>query len=1475
MLFGKGIMFYLFAALLAVSNGFVADWFDSNEETDNVIVCANAIEQFEAQGEENRFLNEDGNLIKVFEFDIANGDLQLVVDTLGLDLDVVNDQEQIIEIIEAIVFQGTCMPAQFDIINTDGQVINENIEDVTNKWMEFIVLNNDVDLTFFEAAKLVAQENTPIPFTGFVTNFAIASTVDVKLAKGPGVFCIDDQQCSGIRLEQRAGDLAARTCLNQNESGSVQVCNDYVARFTLTWLLFFIMASYGILILWALYWTIPYLRKKFKGGKGGSRGKKGKPMMNPADQVLVNTLAAQCAASENMLLMATDFVKQAKGMASVKSVEAQTESRIMIYVCEYFQAVASVVVALTHQYLEEKLFTEGAQFNMHDPTTRALQLEILNYIRTRIQLSFNSDSMTEKSLIRLAEAYAILKKVSEAMVFVGFTVDRQFEDSLGNLRTPKVEFTENSFFMSGIWKSTASMAGLEQYNNMEVCVTVSGADTRGLQSVEADKFLTGKQKQAKNFDANILMTSNTVGNSFSYNAAFTDNNNEGIQYFARTFWGPEIAAMQAESRKWGENNGGLESFLDRERVEREGRAQPMVKQGSKPKRRRKKKKKKEEYTEDNDVATEYTDAESETSWTVDDSNTYVFNVQAVAAHGLGIAGKPNVPFDKPGEEKANEGSKIYRMFETYFPNYAEWPKFYTFFFVIMPIVILIPWLAKIGQGAKAIDIDGNVNFKARPAGFGTSYLGVPAYYFLDAEIPDENTFVRLVSTDNVDVGVVRFEEEFADPVDLDAAAIGLGLNEGADLNGIDPFGVDNGRIWIRNIDTLEFFRNDWDGGDNRRPEIFLGEVQAGILVQPNADDLAGIRNQQKAQEVTTMFVYGLMHTGAYFFGMVPLTLIRESLEILARRFSVIRQVYPMSQWRELHMSMGLAGILFVVFGSTFFLITQLISIGKGTPFAGLGGDPEIAVFFNFTQNVLYIRQVLLPAVPLLLLMKYASRGPPRLMRKYAPKFITMNYWEICYFLHYFTALTAIIVLVIYRAQVFYWMGATWGIVWGGNKVVRILRTRRATIQQADLISYTVEDTRNNAKKRSDVLRITLNVPSSFPSSARGQACWITCPEIDFVAHPFTLARTPTETEKVIMFHIAVRYLPGDDVMSFAKPESAPAPKATEAPPADPSELPTGWKAAVDPSSGQTYYYNSAEQRTTWTRPKASGGDAFFDGVRGITSRLSANFLRGNSSARFGPDIVKDKDYDPANTRQFVVRERATWTQKFASLARKLQNLDPQLRSNAMKNHPIYVSAPLGTSMDDAIKPDVPGSIIITTQNGLPAAESSVRWLLLQEKSKRPIFHFFVSVVREVNDALAVCEMLREAMAESVVRGHLNVDGLSKHAHIADWLGIYLHLTRRTAKTIVGDREMLFRALNPPQVQIDEKSLEIIDNFIKSRIMPGRLPFDRFLTRTQQMVRKRSGDDRMVVAYCGSYKVANSLRSACRKLHNVHFDGEYI
>jgi len=314
-------------------------------------------------------------------------------------------------------------------------------------------------------------------------------------------------------------------------------------------------------------------------------------------------------------------------------------------------------------------------------------------------------------------------------------------------------------------------------------------------------------------------------------------------------------------------------------------------------------------------------------------------------------------------------------------------------------------------------------------------------------------------------------------------------------------------------------------------------------------------------------------------------------------------------------------------------------------------------------------------------------------------------------------------------------------------------------------------------------------------------------------------------------------------------------------------LPPGWKTAMDPESGQTYYYNSAMRRTTWNRPQETG----FDKLRALTGRFSTNIMNRNSTS-----TALDLTATSAGVRGAANTSRATWTQKMAKLGEKITSMDPDLRRNANKDYPIYVSAPLGTSMDDSLIPSLPGSVIISTQNGLPAAESSVRWLLAQPKENRPKFHFFVSVSREVNDALSVLETLRDSMIEAVKKGHISIDGLNpRHSHMADWLGVYINLSRRRPDQIEGDRDMLLRSMNPPSTQISRAKLDMIETWLRNRIQPGRLKFDRFLKRVSEMVKKRTGEDRVAVGYCGSSKVAYAIRKAAAEVKNMSFDGEYI
>lgn len=1369
--------------------------------------------------------------------------------------------ETVLPPITAVFFEGMM---RRDSVRFNGIPQTQRTQDIANAVFAAVQINNDANAEIGAILNQIANAqlaNVVVGNDNDLASMAIEAITNIQTPLTPSVFCLEDAQCLGVREERVVvpGGLGEHVCFLQADVAGLETneCNDFVAFFTLRWLAFVIGLTYGIITLWAIYMYYPTVKNKLCGGnKKAQRASSAKADYSEQDQIIINTLATQCASAENLLFQATDMLKQAKNLQSILSVEAKRESRIMILTCEYFQAACSIMVALTHDYIDRKTFTPGQTWNVADPGTRALQLEVLNYARERLQLAFQSDALTEKSLLRIAEAYAVLKKVTDSLVLVGFSCDREVDNSLGTLKTPFVELTENAFYLAGTYRAMSNIPGADAYNGKKVCVIMENADPRDATPMAADAYLSNQQRDSKVYDPGFqTVKGGKTGKCLTYNSINSGQTGDGLQFFVRTFWGPEIAAIQQEASSWLTSDGGLERWLERERMERESRAGPVLKRGPKKKRKKHNKKKKKGYADVDETATEISEYTEASGWSVDSSNNYVYNVQSIVNQGLGIAGKPGLPYDKPGEKTVHKGSKLYQLFEEYFPNCAEWPKFYTLVFVVVPLAVFTPMIVQIGLGTESIDIDNNFAFKARVAGFGTSFLGVPAYYFLDGFVPEV--------ADLVGPGV--------NEVDLSDAGRQVILTG---LANVDPFN-NGGELFISNIQAATMFAVDFNGSSNRVPNDFIAEIQAGILHQTNVGELDGIRNQQLAQEVTTLFVYGLMHNAGYFFSMVPLTLIRESLELISRRLPIIRSIWPLSIWRELHMAMGLSGIYYVVFGATFFLVASLIGIGKSTPFGGAAGDPNIPVFFNMIDNVLYIRQLLLPFVPFLLLLKYAAQGPPNWMLRYCPTVITKNYWEICYALHYITAMAAIIILVIYRAQVFYWMGATWGLVWGGNKVLRILRTRRTTIKQTNLISYTVEDKRNNAKKRSDVLRIMLNVPSSFPASARGQACWLTCPYVDYVAHPFTLAKSPSENDHTIMFHIAVRYLPGDDIISGARPDtqSASKPITPIAPPANPNELPPGWKSAVDPESNQTYYYNSAEKRTTWNRPKATAVDKLFDGVRGITSRMSANFLRGGST-RLGQ--VNLNDNTARGDRAFTLSNRATWTQKFANLAQKLSTMDPDLRRNAVKDFPVYVSAPLGTSMDDCLLPSLPGSIIITTQNGLPAAESSVRWLLKQGSSQRPKFHFFVNVSRDVNDALSVVETLRDAMCDSVASGHLDIDGLSgKHAHMVDWLGVYINLTRRQPSTIQGDREMIMASLNPPAAPVTERQLALINDYIKNRVKPGRLPFDRFLARTQQMVMKRTGLDNLAVGYCGSSVVAHTLRSACRSLQRVKFDGEYI
>ena len=1254
------------------------------------------------------------------------------------------------------------------------------------------------------------------------------------LAKSPSQFCLIDQQCKANRLE--AFDVSFdRKCLEAADGPNF--CDPFVPEFCLIWLTVFIFLVWFIIICWFVYMIlIPFCKRRCGRGKVEAKAQTGP--LSRQDQLMLNTLASQCATAENLLYRATEVMAYAKRQETVVTVEARREAKLLRVTAQYFQTLAAVTTLLAHKYLDRKTQRgERLEGTSDDAYVRALQLEILRYVKSRLQLAMDAEPFSEESLLRIAEAYAILKKVMSNVSVVGFDWGDE-KDRLRYISTPQPEIDENAFFINGTYASD-DRRGAKNLEGREVCVTVAGADTAGIKTnLPADYFMTNARFDVWNFNQENKTVDKTRGEALVYNFNNAGTVGDTLQHFARQIWRQEIYTIQELAQKdWLRNKDGLERFLERERFDLEDSVKPYLKRNKGGRRGRR--------NDDDDVLTQYSD---ETGYTVNSKGVgRVLHADTVINMGLSVAGQPGIPYDSKGGD-ASVGRTRWQRFAAYAPNFAEWPKFHCLIFIIMPITIAAAMLSKIGQGSTAIDVDGNVDFNARfPAGYGTSFLGVPNYYFLDGFIPPEENLVTISGNDDVALQNTIFA----------AAKITLGAAS-------DPF-PENGQVYISNVDAQKNFE-DFNGVFGRQPDFHLAEIQAGIISQQNSVELLTVREQQEAQKVFAVLIYTFMHIGVWFFAILPLTLCRESWEILARRFTCIRSVIPIALWRELHMAVGLCMITYVTIGATIYVLMCLIAISRKTPFAGFSGDPNIADFFDLDANVLYLRMLLLPPLPLLLLMKYADRGPPRFMVKYFPVFITKWYYEMCYFFHFVVAVTATVMLVLYRPQVFYWVGASWGFGYGLNKIIRIVRTKKTTINNAELISYTVEDKRNNGKKKTQVLRLSLNVPKSFPNSSRGQAVWIMAPHIDKIAHPFTIAKVPdvSKNDQTITLHIGIKYMPGDDIISYPKPENG-APsgmKEQQMVPADNGELPAGWKQATDPESGRTYYYNSAFQRTTWTRPKATN-------FRALTTRFSTAMGYRGSTDLTG--TVGD-----TNVRGITITRKSTWTQKMAAFTETIKSLDSDLRENKLKEYPIYVSAPLGTSFDDVLQPNLPGSVIIVTQNGLPAAEASVRWLLSKRKKDRPKYFYFVSVSRHFNDALTILETLRNSIAEAVETRNLNMDSLDPvHSHMCDWLGVSINLTQRKGEKIRGDRDVLMNSLNPPTAKISDQQLRVIEEWLKHRVNPGRLAFGRYLKRVQQQVKSRTGSDRVAVGYCGSGKVAGSIRAAVRDIKNMTFDGEYI
>ena len=69
----------------------------------------------------------------------------------------------------------------------------------------------------------------------------------------------------------------------------------------------------------------------------------------------------------------------------------------------------------------------------------------------------------------------------------------------------------------------------------------------------------------------------------------------------------------------------------------------------------------------------------------------------------------------------------------------------------------------------------------------------------------------------------------------------------------------------------------------------------------------------------------------------------------------------------------------------------------------------------------------------------------------------------------------------------------------------------------------------------------------------------------------------------------------------APEEEAPTPAADTPGAATPgaAELPPGWQAVVDPTSGRTYYINSSTRETKWDMPKANQSEGLPPGWQAV------------------------------------------------------------------------------------------------------------------------------------------------------------------------------------------------------------------------------------------------------------------------------------
>mmetsp|Transcript_9227 Transcript_9227/g.10630 ORF Transcript_9227/g.10630 Transcript_9227/m.10630 type:complete len:1359 (-) Transcript_9227:1342-5418(-) len=1231
------------------------------------------------------------------------------------------------------------------------------------------------------------RDSTPVLSSILVTN--------ERLSLGPGMFCLNNSQCASSRKDDRT---ASTVCTELNGNGPQ--CNNDVALGNLRWLFVVLSIIFVIAILRYVY----NHRKNIAFMDIGLTKVPRQEKPNRETQTIINTLASQCASAETLLFNAVKIDRMIKRQEKLLTIEARREYRLFRLVAEYFAGVTASMVILTHDFLHQQQLGVVLDADDDKPCLRALQIKILQYVAERIHLALASDPYTEASLTRIVEAYIILKKISANLCFVGLIADEEAEF---NFEERNICVDESFYDLS------TNLPDLGQ-----ICIASEDAESEQTEYKVIPASLYLKQAGTKKTKTYSLFERGVVhddGYAFYYN--FIDSGSEGnpIQSFVRYFWEASILEHIEMVDSWVKDEDELTAFVNKEEKERMARIKETI--GA-------------EISDDNQ------------SVYFVPKDTTVHNVKSLLKQGLSVAGQPNMPFVM--EEAYDGGFNARSKFSDYFPNAARWPRFYTLIFVLLPISIFSSMLSKINKGSAAIDKDGNPEFKARIAGFGRSFLGVPAYYFLDGFIP---TVEDLVFSNDSEVPRI--------------------LNSLSDTN---PFNTVEGNLFISNNDTQRMFEVDFDGDKGREPDIFVGEIQAGILAQADSQSLQDVRDRQSMQKIITPILYSCMHTGAYFLAILPITMCRESLEII-NLYLPIGKIFPIGLSRDLHISIGTASLSFVFLGASIFVVMLLNSMGIYTPFSGFSGDPNTPQFNDFSKNVLFLRQVLLPLLPFLFVLKNVRKGPSKFLKSIAPKFIHKWYFEINYVAHLLISVFALLMLVIYRPQVFYWVGGSWSFTYLGNKFIRLVRTRRAYIHDSQFISYIVEDRRELTKQRFDVLRLQLKVSKDFPKTSRGQAVWVTVPSLDLFSHPFTLAKGPSEDDNTITLHIGIQYMPGDDIVFLEKPDS---PRSTSLTMNTikrkfkfTAELPRGWYAREDPETEEIYYYNPILNKSQWERPHESREQS--RNWNRLTGRWSLK-----AAKRAILDVESEFQIMENNVRGTAVTKQTTWTQKLANLAERLAKMDPETGKNASRDYPVYVSSPVGNSLESCLDPALAGSIVVTTNHGLPAAESCVRSLLSQAKPKR--LHFFMVIVRQANEALYILEMLRDSVCKGVVEKKIDISCLNQqHSHVIDWLGVYVFLSHREIEDINEDRELLFRSVKKTKVRIPQEEEDLINEWMKSRILPGKAHFHRAFSRIRELVLLSTGNDKITVGYCGSASVAKQISKAVQPIPNMKFTGEYI